>query len=125
MNVNLFEQEHVMVYGRMVDRLRLQNAELQSDPCNCALKLLGCLFSPEELVNGNPSGITNSSKEAWKKSIQKPDPARMKYLRGMYSIKIVHTAFTYNDVSVTAIVFYSVQIMLRKPGQEASKSTQS
>ena len=38
------------------------------------------LFSLEELVNGNPSGTTNLSKEPQRKSIQKLDPARMNYI---------------------------------------------
>ena len=45
----MYMQEHVLI---KVDRL---NAKLQSDASKCALQLLGCLFSAEELVNGNPS----------------------------------------------------------------------
>lgn len=71
---------HVLIYGYKVDRLKLQSAKLQCDPSKCGLQLLGCLFSPEELVNGNPSGITNSKDEMRQKSIKKLDPLRITYI---------------------------------------------
>ena len=52
------------------------------------LQLLGCLFSPEELVNGNPSGITNSKDEMRQKSIKKLDPLRITYIYGMLVVII-------------------------------------
>ena len=76
-------KEHVTICGQKIDRLLLQNTKLQSNPCSSPLKLLGCLFS-HELMNGNPSGITNSMKESRRKSIQKLDPAKTNYIRGMY-----------------------------------------
>ena len=40
----------------------------------CALKLLQCLFSFEELAHGNPSGITTAKDDARKNTISKLDP---------------------------------------------------
>ena len=40
--------------------LKLAQAKMEKEPCKAALKLLSCLFTPEELVNGNLSGVTNS-----------------------------------------------------------------
>ena len=66
----------------MVDRLKLQSAKLNQNSAKCALQMMGCLFSTDELVNGNPSGITNSKDEARRRSIRKLDPNRMKYIYG-------------------------------------------
>ena len=55
-----FLQEFIQICGQKVDRLRLQSAKLQKTPARCALQLLSCLFTDEELVNGNPSENTNS-----------------------------------------------------------------
>ena len=84
----VFLQAHVLIYGHKVDRLKLQSAKLQCDPSKCGLQLLGCLFSPEELVNGNPSGITNSKDEMRQKSIKKLDPLRITYIHGMLVVII-------------------------------------
>ena len=43
-----------------VDKLKLANAKLQNDAANTALKLMDAVFSVEEMVNGNPSGVTKS-----------------------------------------------------------------
>ena len=66
-----------------VDPLCLAQAKMQGDPSKAALKLLGCLFKPVELVNGNPSGTTNSKDENRQKTIQKLDPRRIKYTEGI------------------------------------------
>ena len=47
-----------------MDKLRLANAKLQSDPGNAALKLMDCV---QEMVNGNPSGVTKSKDDDRKK----------------------------------------------------------
>ena len=43
-----------------VDKLKLANAKLQSDASNAALKLMDAIFTTEEMVNSNPSGVTKS-----------------------------------------------------------------
>ena len=65
-----------------VDRLKLQSAKLQSTPVKCALKLMSCIFTPDELVNGNPSGHTNSKDESRIRTILKLDPERIKFSNG-------------------------------------------
>lgn len=62
--------------------LKLQAAKLQSEPSRCALQLMSCLFTAEELVNGNPSGVTNSKDPVRKGTIKKLDPKRIKYIIG-------------------------------------------
>ena len=66
----------------MVDNLKYQSAILPKDAGKCALQLLDCLFDTTELVNGNPSGQTNSKDPARKLSIRQLDPDRMKYIYG-------------------------------------------
>ena len=56
---------------------------MQSKSVKCALQLLGVLFSPEELTNGNPSGNTNSKDEVRWGRITKLDSQRMKYIEGI------------------------------------------
>ncbi|CAI8020861.1 hypothetical protein GBAR_LOCUS12436 [Geodia barretti] len=63
-----------------VDQVRLQNAKLQSDAGGAALKLMDCLFSTEQMVNGNPSGVTRSKDAARQKTIKRLDPEKMKYI---------------------------------------------
>ena len=70
------------ICGHPVDRLKLQTTKLQSTAPKCALKLLQCLFSFEELAHGNPSGITTAKDNARKNTIKKLDPVRMKYIQG-------------------------------------------
>ena len=53
-----------MIHGKKVDQLKLQQAKFNPDEAKCALQLMSILFDPEELVNGNPSGFTNSKDEA-------------------------------------------------------------
>lgn len=43
---------------------------------------MSCVFTAEELVNGNPSGHTNSKDESRIKTIQKLDPERIKFING-------------------------------------------
>ena len=62
--------------------LKLAQAKMVADPSKAALKLLACLFAPEELVSGNPTGMTNSKDPKWVATIRKLDPERMKYLKG-------------------------------------------
>lgn len=65
-----------------MDRIKLQSAKLQTDATKCALQLASCLFSLEELTNGNPSGVTNSKDEVRKRTVEKLNPIRMKYITG-------------------------------------------
>lgn len=73
-----------------VDRLKLQSAKVQGEASKCALQLMSCLFSAEELVNGNPSGNTNSKDEMRRKTIQKLDPKGIQYISGMYNTLCVY-----------------------------------
>ena len=82
-----------MINSHKVDRLKLQSAKLQSDAPKCALQLLSCLFSDEELVNGNPSGTTTAKDDVHKKTIKKLDPVRMNYIIGIYSLDYIRILF--------------------------------
>lgn len=55
---------------------------LNKDHGKCALQMMSCLFTLEELVNGNPSGNTKSKDENRKESVRKLDPDRIKYICG-------------------------------------------
>ena len=74
--------QDITICGHKVNRLKLAQAKLQNDPSKAALKLLSCLFDTEVLVNGNPTGSTNSKEEQRQATIKKLDPDRMKYLQG-------------------------------------------
>lgn len=63
--------------------MKLANAKLQSEPGTAALKLMDCVFTTEEMVNSNPSGITKSKDPARQKTIRALDPIKMKYIDGM------------------------------------------
>ncbi len=76
-------QEYVTICGHAISSQKLAQAKLQTDPSKAALKLLACLFSPEELVNGNPTGSTNSKDVHRQETIKKLDTARMQYLKGI------------------------------------------
>ena len=67
------------------DPVKLANAKLQSDPGSAALKLMDCVFTIKELVNGNPSGVTKSKDSARQKTIRPLNAAKMKYIDGMCS----------------------------------------
>ena len=86
-------QGYDVIFGKKVDRIKLQQAKMQSNPVKSALQLLGVLFSPEELTNGNPSGNTNSKDEARIKTITKLDPSRMKYIQGIIVILVSLSCF--------------------------------
>ena len=82
-----------MINSNKVDQLKLQSAKLQSDAPKRALQLLRCLFSDEELVNGNPSGTTTAKDDIRKKTIKKLDPVRMNYIIGIYSLDYIRILF--------------------------------
>lgn len=63
--------------------MRLANAKLQSDPGSAALKLMDCIFSTKEMVNGNPSGVTRSTRQ---RTIQALDPEKMRFIDGTFYI---------------------------------------
>ena len=67
-----------------IDDIKLQQAKLHPDPAKCALQMMAVLFTTKEMVNGNPSGLTNSKDENRRKTIQKLDANRMKYIIGIY-----------------------------------------
>ena len=87
MYFNTFQEESetsgiIEICGVKVDSLKLQSAKIHNDAGKCAQKMLSCLFTPVELVNGNPSGVTNSKDEVRRKTIKKLDPQRIKYICG-------------------------------------------
>ena len=61
-----------------VDKLKVANAKLQNDAGTAALKLMDCIFTIEEMVNGNPSGITKSKDLVRKRTIRTLDSEKMK-----------------------------------------------
>lgn len=65
--------------------MRLANAKLQSDPGSAALKLMDCIFSTKEMVNGNPSGVTRSKDATRQRTIQALDP-EMRFIDGTFYI---------------------------------------
>ena len=65
-----------------VDPVKLANAKLQSDPGTAALKLMDCVFTTEEMVNSNPSGVTKSKDPTRQKTIKRLDPTKMQYIDG-------------------------------------------
>ena len=63
-----------------IDKLKLANAKLQADPGTAALKLMDCIFTTEEMVNGNPSGVTKSQDPVRKRTIRVLDPEKMQFI---------------------------------------------
>ena len=74
-------QGYVMISGHKIDMMKLQHAKLQSDYAKCALQLMSVLFTAEEMVNGNPSGI-NSKDETRRRTIKPLDASRIQYIKG-------------------------------------------
>ena len=83
--INLQSSQFVTVCGREIDSLKLAQAKMHTDPAKTALKLLSCLFTQEELVNGNPRGITNSKDQHRIATIQPLETERMAYINGKYT----------------------------------------
>ena len=85
-----------------MSRLRFAQAKMQGDPAKVALKFLACLFTPEELVNGNPTGTTNSKDLRHQQTINKLDLGHLNYIQGtLYFVRILPYAipalmFVYN-----------------------------
>lgn len=73
---------HIQSFVKGVDPVKLANAKLQSDPGTSALKLMDCVFTTEEMVNSNPSGVTKSKDPTRQKTIKRLDPTKMKYIDG-------------------------------------------
>ena len=63
--------------------MKLVNAKLQTDSGSAALKLMDCVFTMAEMVNGNPSGITRLRDAIRQKMIRTLDPMKMKYIDGI------------------------------------------
>ena len=63
-----------------MDELRLANAKLMPDAHQAALKKLDCLFTVEELVNGNPSGNTKSQNPDRISTIKPLHGQKMQYI---------------------------------------------
>ena len=82
------------------DPIRLAHAKLQEDAKSCALKLMTCLFTTSELVNGNPSGNTNSKDESRKDTIVALNPAKLKYIYGMWISLLYHILSCKFDILV-------------------------
>ena len=75
---------YVMISGHKIDMMKLRHAKLQPDYAKCALQLMSALFTPEEMVNGNPSGITKSKDEARQRTIKQLDASRIQYIKGNF-----------------------------------------
>ena len=60
--------------------LKLANAKEKSDPGKAALKLMDCIFSTKEMVNGSPSGVTKSKDPLRKRIVQTLSPDKMKFM---------------------------------------------
>ena len=73
-----------MIGGHELDPLKLATAKLQSQPGQAALKLMDCLFTTKEMVNGNLSGATNSKELARQQGMRKLDHTRLQYIFGKY-----------------------------------------
>ena len=58
-----------------------------------ALKLMACLFTKDELVNGNPSGESKSKDERRQKTIKKLDSTVLRYIEGKEAT--VYVTFVY------------------------------
>ena len=64
--------------------------KLQADRGAAALKLMDCIFSTEEMVNGNPSGVTRSNDATRQKTIHPLHPEEMRFIDGMvYNFTVV------------------------------------
>ena len=60
-----------------IDPVRLESAKLQPTAGTCALKLMDCMFTLEELVKSNPSGVTKSKDPDRACTLSILDPHRM------------------------------------------------
>ena len=60
-----------------MDSIKLAHARLQSDPGSAALKLMDCLFTTAEMVNGNLSGMNKSKDPLRQRTIRPLDSAKM------------------------------------------------
>ena len=103
------------VCGRQVSKLKLANALVQPNPRAMALKLMACLFTKEELVNGNPSGETSSKSEQRKRTIQKLDTSIMGYIEG----KCAGTIYTCTLLVTHDDKYLYIQMKLRQSGRAA------
>ena len=97
-----------MLSEHNIDPVRLANAKLQSEANAAALKLLDCMFTIEELVNGNPSGKTNSKDPDRIATITILDPARMKYIYGEYAQYTCITIICYISTHNIALTFIQI-----------------
>ena len=72
----------------------------------CALQLLDCLFDTTELVNGNPSGQTNSKDPTRQKTIKRLDPERINYICGKYVATVAKLYEVSSDVCIGLLMVY-------------------
>ena len=91
--------------------MRLANAKLQADPGSAALKLMDCIFSTKEMVNGNPSGVTRSKDEARQRTIQALDPQRMRFIDGMMNTWDISLRVVYTQLFFCSFYSYSPREM--------------
>ena len=75
----------MIICGCKVDRLQLERAKLQDNAGSCALKLLRCLFTDEELSSSNISGKSKSKDPGRLSSIKQLDPRRIAYIHGEHT----------------------------------------
>ena len=81
--------QEIDIGGRGVNRLCLAHAKMQGELAKAALKLLACLFTPEDLVNGNSTGTTNSKDVHRQQTIKTLNLERMSYIKST----TCHTSF--------------------------------
>ena len=65
-------------------------AKLANKPDAAALKLMECVFSTEELVNSNPSGVTKSRDPMRQQTIKMLEPRKMKFINGELHMSIIN-----------------------------------
>ena len=53
-----------------MNQVKLANAKLQKEPGIATLKLMDCVFTMSEMVNGNPSGVAKSNDPVRQRTIQ-------------------------------------------------------
>ena len=80
----------VQPFLKGVDAVRLANAKLQPDTGTAELKLMDCVFSTSEMVNGNPSGVTRSKDQIRQRTIRPLDAQKMRYIDGMIVLLVVY-----------------------------------
>ena len=59
---------------------------------------MSCLFSTEEMINGNPSGVTNSKDPVRRRTIKKLDTNRMAYIISEFIIVYLYMGIEFRSI---------------------------